>query len=78
MNKIKIILFAIIATLYSCREVGTLKYKVGDIVYLKPDSTKAVVSEVPGNLNDHYIVQTGYGSGFFANNIHHVDEAQIY
>ena len=39
--------FVLIGGLFGCtRDTSNAKYKVGDIVYLKPDSTKAVIEEL--------------------------------
>lgn len=75
--KTKIILFVLAITLYSC-EAPICKYRVGDIVYLKPDSTKAVIIATPDRIADCYTVTTGYKAGMFANNIQSVYEEQIY
>jgi hypothetical protein len=36
----------------------TLKYKVGDVVYLKPDSLKVVVIGALPNLQDYHVEYT--------------------
>jgi|CXWL01.1.fsa_nt_gi hypothetical protein len=76
-NVICAIICFLIAILISCNGREYYKYKKGDIVYLKPDSTKGVISEV-NNSNDDYKVVTGYESGFFTNNIQYVSQEEIY
>ncbi len=40
------------------RPKPTLKYKVGDVVYLKPDSLKVVVVGALPNLQDYHVEYT--------------------
>jgi hypothetical protein len=40
------------------RPKPTLKYKVGDVVYLKPDSLKVVVTDTLPNLQYYYVDYT--------------------
>jgi hypothetical protein len=40
------------------RPKPTLKYKVGDVVYLKPDSLKVVVTGALPNLQDYHVEYT--------------------
>lgn len=43
---IVLIVSLILLCLFSCNDIHNTKYHKGDIVYLKPDSTKAVVVEL--------------------------------
>ena len=57
MRKLLVVLVAVL--LYSCGEVNRKqtppKYKQGDVVYLKPDSTKAVISYVWVDNNSYSV-----------------------
>ncbi len=81
LNKLRPLFFVLIVIFLSGCEfnntVAIYKYDVGDIVYLKPDSTKGVISEI-GGAQDDYTVIIGYDSGAFANNLEYVKEEMIY
>lgn len=77
LNKLLICLI-FCAILFGCGGSDkSLKYKVGDVVYLKPDSTVGAIVEVEA-AGDDYKITLGYNEGFFANNIVYVNEEVIY
>lgn len=75
------LIFLLLFSLFimGCRDRSHLKYKAGDIVYLKPDSTRAVIAKLDncGSSADYEII-LGYKDGFFANNVDCITEDRIY
>lgn len=80
LYKLRPLFFIVIVIFSSCSDKDkSLKYKPGGIVYLKPDSTKAVIQEVdPGCVGDDYMVIKGHESGFGVSNIEYIKEEMIY
>ena len=59
----EIIIFLIAVNIASCDHSGSKKYKPGDVVYMKPDSTKATILDNNVIAGEYEI---SYGrSGFF-------------
>ena len=80
LKMLRLIFFIFLTVLLvGCRDRSHLKYKSGDIVYLKPDSTKAVIGNPQdcGSESDYQVI-LGYEAGFFANNVDYITEDRIY
>lgn len=76
LKMLRLIFFLLILLIFSCNIKQDAKHRKGDIVYLKPDSTKAVIVDINsyGALYELYIPT----SFWFRDTRIYCEEEQIY